>query len=377
MPQTHIPPQLLQQSDKILIIAHLALGDFTYLQNSLRALAQAYPHLRIHVWVDELRRTDDASQWPHLKRYAIYDWLRECSFIERIYDETYSPALLEQSIGRAQAEAYPLVVSLGLLRRPAYARLARKLSPHGFVAGQTKPVHFMDVRTYLAYRKLDAVIPAYPKKEKGARHISDIYAGWFETLFGITIAPAERFPFVDIPPQWHAWSSEQLQQWGVGPQQKLIFVNGFSKAPERSWSLDRILDLARRLQSRPGWEEVHFVVNVVPEALADAERRLAAVQSPRLHLFSADQNFFQLPAMLARCQLVISVETAVMHLANAVHVPVLALMRRTSPEWTPIDQANSTVIWVATPKGGVEEITTEQVMDHLAAWPPVQQLFAA
>ncbi len=41
MPQTHIPPQLLQQSDKILIIAHLALGDFTYLQNSLRALAQA------------------------------------------------------------------------------------------------------------------------------------------------------------------------------------------------------------------------------------------------------------------------------------------------------------------------------------------------
>ncbi len=39
MPQTHIPPQLLQQSDKILIIAHLALGDFTYLQNSLRALA--------------------------------------------------------------------------------------------------------------------------------------------------------------------------------------------------------------------------------------------------------------------------------------------------------------------------------------------------
>ena len=56
-----IPAELLQKSDKILFIAHLALGDFTYLQNGFRAFAAAYPHMQIHLWVDEVRRTSDAT----------------------------------------------------------------------------------------------------------------------------------------------------------------------------------------------------------------------------------------------------------------------------------------------------------------------------
>jgi ADP-heptose:LPS heptosyltransferase len=59
---------------------------------------------------------------------------------------------------------------------------------------------------------------------------------------------------------------------------------------------------------------------------------------------------------------VISVETAVMHLANAVHVPVIALMRQNNPEWVPIDRANSTVI--TTPRHGdwVDKIGVHDVM---------------
>ena len=52
-----VPQELLQKSDKILFIAHLALGDFTYMQNCFRAFSEAYPHIKIHIWVDELRRT--------------------------------------------------------------------------------------------------------------------------------------------------------------------------------------------------------------------------------------------------------------------------------------------------------------------------------
>jgi ADP-heptose:LPS heptosyltransferase len=80
------------------------------------------------------------------------------------------------------------------------------------------------------------------------------------------------------------------------------------------------------------------------------------------HLFSAVDNFFQLPAILSLCDLIISVETAVMHLANAVHVPVVALMRLTSLEWVPIDQANSTIIHVSRPDAWVDSITVEDVM---------------
>src|SRR5438046_884550 len=77
-PATGLPlvdPELLRQSAKILFIAHLALGDFTYLQACFQALARAYPHLKIHLWVDERRRTSRAAEWAHLKKYALYDWL--------------------------------------------------------------------------------------------------------------------------------------------------------------------------------------------------------------------------------------------------------------------------------------------------------------
>jgi ADP-heptose:LPS heptosyltransferase len=89
----------------------------------------------------------------------------------------------------------------------------------------------------------------------------------------------------------------------------------------------------------------------------------------KTYLFSAEENFFQLPAILSLCDLIISVETAVMHLANAVHVPVLALMRQLNPEWEPIDKANSTVITVSGALDWVDKIGVAEVMAALERMP--------
>lgn len=51
-----------------------------------------------------------------------------------------------------------------------------------------------------------------------------------------------------------------------------------------------------------------------------------------------------------------------MHLANAVHVPVIALMRQKNPEWAPIDQANSIVITVKNRDDWVEKISVDDVV---------------
>jgi ADP-heptose:LPS heptosyltransferase len=55
-----------------------------------------------------------------------------------------------------------------------------------------------------------------------------------------------------------------------------------------------------------------------------------------------------------------------MHLANAVHVPVIALMRQKNPEWAPIDKRNSTVITVARRDDWVDQIGVQEVMAALA-----------
>jgi ADP-heptose:LPS heptosyltransferase len=363
-----IPSDLLEKSDKILFVAHLALGDFTYLQNCFQAFAQAFPHIKIHLWVDERRRTRRASEWAHLKKYSLYDWLAECPYIEKVYNQTYSPALLKQSIQEAQLQEYPVVVSLGVLERHKYAILSRKISPHGFVVGQKKRVRPYDFPKRFIYRKLDAFIPAYASAATD-QHISDIYAGWFTTLFGIEIPPASRFPFLHIPEKWVCYAQQQFAAWGYSPNdgksakvEKVVFLNAFSKSIERNWPLERVIDLIKALRMQSAWRAAGFIVNVVPEELERARKLFARQTLVDVHLFSAEENFFQLPAILSRCNLIISVETAVMHLANAVHVPVIALMRQKNPEWAPIDEANSVVITVKNRDDWVDKITVDDVV---------------
>lgn len=367
-----VPPALLRQADKILFIAHLALGDFTYLQACFQAFARAYPHLEIHLWVDERRRTKRAAAWPHLKKYALYDWLAECPCIARVYDQTWSPQLYRASLAQARREAYPVVVSLAVLERHKYASMARSISPQGFVVGQKKRVRPYDLVKRLIYRKLDASIPAYTPSSHPGRHISDIYAGWFAQLFGMNIPRAARFPVLAIADRWMAYARRQFADWGLldvdGKPSRAVFLNAFSKSAERSWPLEHIVGLIRAMRCQPAWSGVGFIVNVVPEQLERARALFAGAALARTHLFSAEENFFQLPAVLSLCELIVSVETAVMHLANAVHVPVIALMRQNNPEWAPIDHANSIVL--TAPKHGdpVDRIGVQDVMQALAAF---------
>lgn len=370
-PAQLVPEELLKKSDKILFVAHLALGDFTYLQNCFRAFANAYPHIKIHIWVDELRRTSDETQWEHLKRYSLYDWLEACPLFEKIYRHTYSPALFKASIKEARAKNYPIVVSLAGMRRHRYAHLVRTLSPHGFTVGQKKRVRFFDVYKHFLYRKLDRYIPAYQVTERHQSgelpfpHISRIYASWFETLFALTISDAARLPYVDIPEFWLKQATQQLTSWGFANGEKIVFLNGFSKSSERSWPLERVFALAAHMKSKPAWRKANFIINVVPEVMEQARTFHVKSGTPPIQLFSAEQHFFQLPAILSLCQLIISVETAVMHLANAVHVPVIALMRQNNPEWVPIDSTITKVITTSQRKAWVAEITVDQVLEGL------------
>jgi ADP-heptose:LPS heptosyltransferase len=360
-----VPEDLLAKSDKILFIAHLALGDFTYLQNCFQAFAAAHPHIKVHLWVDEVRRTRDAAQWEHLKKYSLYDWVESCSFFDKVYTRTYSPALYEESIREARQQAYPIVVSLATLRPHRYAGLARAIAPDGFVAGMRKRAGLFLPHHHLAYRKLDAAIaPSGVSKQAG--HISNVYADWFRQLFDLDIPPAARFPFVNIPDQWMAYADKQLAAWNFDKGRgKLVFINPFAKTKKRCWPLERVAELVLAMQKQDAWRDACFIVNAVPQELANAKKVLDAYALERTRLFSAEENFFQLPALLSRCDLIISVETAVMHLANAVHVPVVALMRQKNPEWVPVDRANSTVITASRRQDWVDAISIEQVMKCL------------
>lgn len=362
-----VPHEVLQKADRILFVTHLALGDFTYMESCFRAFHNAYPHIKIDIWVDELRRTYDFRQWGALKKYSLFDWLEAVPYFRKIYKKTYSPFAFSSSLREAQAEKYPLVVSFGLSRRTFYARLVRRIGKKGFVAAITKryrPYDFLKRRTF---EGLDAHLLDHPEH---AAHVSEIYAAWFRQLFDLDIDAAERIPRLTIPATWIDDAQHRLQQWGISEkslrQNRLVFVNPFSKQDERSWPVAKALELIAEMRQLEQWRDSDFILNTVPEKWDETAATLA--RNPlhsRVFLFTATDNFFQLPALLGQCDLIISVETAVMHLANAVNVPVVALMRQLTPEWTPIDVQNSRVVMTIGREEWVQDISLARVIDAL------------
>lgn len=365
--QQLVPPQVLASVDKVLFITHLAIGDFAYWQNYFVAFSQQYPHIKIDVWVDEVRRTRCFWRWKSLKNYSLYDWLETCPFINKVYRATYSPYSYKKSIHAAQQERYSLVISFATLRSYRYAKLARLISPRGFVAGITAKTKFFQLRQKRAYKKMDATLLMQDVVKQPGIHITDIYAQIMELLLGVVVEPGARAPFVALPRKWITFAKLRFLKWGIDKRSnafgKVFFINAFAKGNKRCWPLPKVFALMTELKQRDQWRDINFVVNVSPEELSSAQKFFNKHSVNDMYLFSAQHNFFQLPAVISICDAVISVETSVMHLASALKIPVVALMRTKNPEWRPWDETRSFIVYAPNRKSWVKDIEPQQVIE--------------
>lgn len=370
-----VPAELLDRSKKILFIAHLAIGDFTYLQNGFKAFKAAYPHLKMDLFIEEVRCTSDAKKWPFLQKYSLYDWVETCDFFHKVYRENYSPALRAESIQAAKLEAYPIVVSIETLASLNGAGLAREIAgDKGFAMGMDIRYKWYQLAQKRDLKKLDALIEVVKPYQGKKRHISDDYGYWFAQIGGVMMFQEDRYPFVNIPKQWQQNAKAQLQQWGVKADQPIVFINHIAKNPRRSWKLDQVRELIELMQAMPKWQETFFIINGIPEIFPEIEALIATHQLRNTKPFSALDNFFELPAMLQESDLIISVETAVMHLANAVHVPVIALMRIKTLEWVPLNKALTTLIFTPKRADVIADIPPTRVLDYLPENPKIKSV---
>ena len=361
-----IPAERLAQAERILFIAHLAIGDFTYLQNGFRAFKEAYPHLKIDLFIEEVRCTNDPKKWPFLKKYSLYDWVGKCGIFDKIYNKNYSPALRLESIVEAKLQKYPIVVSIETLASLNGAGLARDIAgPDGFAMGMDIRYRWYQIREKLDLKKLNATIEVVKPHNGDDRHISDDYAYWFSQIGGVMLFPEERYPFVKIPKKWQKDARKQLKKWGATAEQPIVFINHIAKNPRRSWKLEQVRELIELMQKHPQWQNSFFIINGIPEIFPEIRALIEKHQLQNTAPFSALDNFFQLPAMLANSDLIISVETAVMHLANAVHVPVIALMRIKTLEWVPLNEALTTLIFTPKRADVIADIPPQRVIDAL------------
>lgn len=366
-----ISPELLAKADKVLFVAPFAIGDFLYWQSYFKAFRAAYPHIKIHVWVDEVRRTLKWWKWPALRRYSLYDWLRACSFVDKVYSETYSPWAQARSLRAAQQEKYPIVAALATIRGHEYASLARKIAPRSFVVGFQLPVKWSPsmLRKWFGYRSLSAKFPIAQAGLQSGYHITDLYAAGMEAFFGLHLPVQARKPFMIIPQDWRVNAQLMLLKWGIigaGRQISVkpytVFINIFAKNKKRCWTFDAAMQLIALLRKQERFIDAYFIFNTMPSSQSGMEKMLGQQDFGKVLFFSAHEHFFQLPAIIELCDLVISVETAVMHIAAALKVPVVALMRSKNPEWVPWDHSYSHILMAAGKNDWVRDIPPAQVL---------------
>lgn len=355
-----ISKEILQKTNKILFVTHLAIGDFTYIQNYFKAFKEEYPHIEIDLWVDEVRRTWRFWKWPSLKRYALIDWISTTGLFRKIYSGSYSWFRFKGLLKEAQKEEYPLVVSLATLRYYRYAKYARRISPKGFVVG------FHNPEGRHGCKELDGKLTLTKNMKDVHGHASKAYMTWFYDAFGLVVSEDDQYPFVNIPKKWVLYSKLKFMQWEI-PQKgrridKVVFVNAYAKDPKRSWSMENVVELILKLRQEPRYAFVEFIINTLPGRYEEAKEVLHCYSFHRVQLMPETINLYQLPAIMSLCDLVISVETSVMHLASALKIPVVALMRTKNPEWIPYPKSAHTIVWAPKRRSWICDIPVENVV---------------
>lgn len=357
-----IPEEILASCNKVLFITHLAIGDFTYLQNCFSLFKQKYPHLQIDLWIDEVSRPRFWGSRKHLRNYVLVDWVKQSALFDNIYAGADSRIRLRRQMRQAKQAEYPLVVSLCTLRPTWYVRCAKKISPRGFVAAIVDKKH----KSKRGFKGLGARLDIDLALDCSKLHISRIYQQWFERLFGLAFMPEDRSPFVSIPKEWISYGKLQFVKWGILPKEqrseKAVFINVFAKNAARCWPLDRLVTLINELRQEQAFEAASFIINVEPRFYDAVKAFLSNFCLQRVFLCTANKSFFQLPALVALSDLVISVETSVVHLASALQIPVVALMRTKNPEWGPYHKDQSKIVFAPTRKSWVEDIRCQDVV---------------
>lgn len=352
--------QKLDTSNKVLFIVHLAIGDFTYMQNCFNSFKKQYPTIDMDIFIQDIRMTDDESQWLHLKSYILCDWLKQTELFNNIY-HAYSPQVYKSTVEKLKKESYDVTISLGDLRSQNYSNLAREIAQNNIAVGINIKTSLFSRHKKLL-RKLD--IRLEDKQEKSI-HISQKFAFWFQQM-GVDIEKEQLFPTIIIPQKQQDYIDEKLRSWRHYDQSPIIFINIYAKGEERCWSIDQAVNLISQLKTRDIYKNSLYILNSPPEEQSYLSQEILKKNLDNTEIFSATQNFFELPALLKRCDLIITVDTSIMHLACISKGLLISLVRKKKQEgdirWMPLKKKNSVILSTAKCSDSITLIKIERVL---------------
>ena len=328
-----IPADSMSKATRVLYMTHLAIGDFVYQGPHLQALQQKYPHIQLDIWIDDLR--DRSKSWHMGRNTTLCQWLEDQPFIHDIYPIAESAPQRQELIRRAQQRNYDVIFFIATQRSEVYAKVARAISSTAKIVGTQSKALQNPIQKWWRFNRIDGYLKEKSIPAQHRQHIRDLQGFRFQTLVGVK---SDKGTLQISPPElWRQKTQELLNRHTWDPATQWLLLNPMSTSVKRDLSWPKTLGLIEALyHSNP---RRSFVLNLPPDQFATIEERLGSEPlGPAITIlpFTAAEHFYQLPAMLSCVNYVVTVETAIMHLAASVGTRQTALVRDSAKHWRPL-----------------------------------------
>jgi heptosyltransferase I len=270
-----------------------ALGDVTHVVPLVRTLQAARPDTPIH-WIIDKAGHKLLDGLPGVTFHA-YDKKSGMAGVKELRRELPSgrfEALLQMQVA---FRANLLSAFIPADRRIGYDR-SRSKDLHGLFINERIP-------------------------DRPGIHVLDAIGSFCEPL---GLRQTEVSWDLAVPPSAHEWAAAQWQDDG----RPVLMISPCSSHVRRNWYADRYAAVANHAAQR-GWQVVLCGGrSELERSMADAIQ--TQLQTPALDLVGKD-TLKQLPALLARANLVMTPDSGPMHIANAMGTKVLGLHAASNP----------------------------------------------
>lgn len=270
-----------------------ALGDVTHVVPLVRTLQRHWPQARLHWVIDK-------------GGFKLLEGLEGVTF--HTYDKKTGLAGMRALRAELPAAGFDALLQMQVALRAnllsAFIRARRRI---GYDRGRSKDLHGLVINER---------IPDRP-----GIHVLDAIGSFCEPLGLKQTGVTWDLP---VPADAHAWARAQ---WPADARRTLV-ISPCSSHERRNWYADRYAAVADHAAAH-GWRIV------LCGGRSELERQTAdaiigAMQAPVLDLVGKD-TLKQLPALLARADLVMTPDSGPMHIANAMGSAVLGLHAASNP----------------------------------------------
>ena len=269
-----------------------ALGDVTHVVPLVRTLQRHWPQLHLHWVIDK-------------GGFRLLEGLEGVTF--HTYDKKTGLAGMRALRGEMPGRFDALLQMQVALRANLLSAFIPARRRIGYDRSRSKDLHGLVINER---------IPDRP-----GIHVLDAMGSFCEPL---GLKQTQVVWDLPVPADAHAWAAAQWPADGT----RTLVISPCSSHVRRNWFADRYAAVADHAAAQ-GWRVV------LCGGRSDLERKtadaiMAAMQAPALDLVGKD-TLKQLPALLARADLVMTPDSGPMHIANAMGTAVLGLHAASNP----------------------------------------------